>query len=58
MKKEKLKHLVLMVVAVCLIGIGYLNYDYDTSMEVALVDNKPEDSSLRRCRIGKCQCHN
>lgn len=45
MLKEKAKHLILIIIAVCLIGIGYLNYDYPDTMEVASVDNQVEDES-------------
>lgn len=51
MKKENLKHLILLIVAVVLIGIGYLNYDYDSTLEVAVVDNKIDESTLRRRTI-------
>lgn len=46
MKKENLKHIILVIVAVCLIGIGYLNYDYDQTVEVASVDNQIDESTL------------
>lgn len=52
MKREKIKHLILIVIAVTFIGIGYLNYDYDESMEVASLDNQLDESTLRRCSIG------
>ena len=55
MKKENLKHLILVIVAVCLIGIGYLNYDYEPTIEVAAMDNQIDETTLRRCRVGKCQ---
>lgn len=45
MKKEKLKHIILVIVAVSLIGIGYLNYDYDSTIEVASVDNQIDENS-------------
>jgi len=43
MKKEKLKHIVLVVIAISLIGIGYLNYDYDKTIEVASTGNTIEN---------------
>ena len=46
MMKENWKHVILVGVAVCLIGIGYLNYDYEPTLEVALVENQVEESSL------------
>lgn len=46
LKKEKLKHLVLIGVAVCLIGIGYLNYDYDSTLEVASMNDQADESSI------------
>lgn len=49
MKKEKMKHMILVIVAVCLIGIGYLNYDYDSTIEVASVENQTDENTLRRC---------
>lgn len=55
MKKENLKHMVLLVVAVVLIGIGYLNYDYSPSIEVASIDNQIDENTLRRCSICKCK---
>lgn len=53
MRKEKWKHGILIVVAVCLIGIGYLNYDYEQAVEVASLNQVTNESSLRRCAIGK-----
>ena len=47
MKKEKIKHITLVIVAVCLIGIGYMNYDYDSTIEVASVDNTVDETTLR-----------
>lgn len=46
MNKEKVKHITLIIIAVALIGIGYLNYDYDTSLEVASVDNIIDESTI------------
>ena len=54
MKKEKIKHVALVILAVCLIGIGYMNYDYNSTIEVASVDNTVDESTLRRCTISKC----
>ena len=56
MKKEKIKHIVLILMAVCLIGIGYLNYDYDSTLEVASLENQIDESTLRRCGIGEWEC--
>ena len=55
MKKEKIKHMALIILAVCLIGIGYMNYDYNSTLEVASIDNAVDESTLRRCRISKCK---
>ena len=55
MKRENVKHMILIIVAVVLIGIGYLNYDYDSTIEVASIDNQTDESTLRRCTIGQCQ---
>lgn len=46
MKKEKIKHIVLILMAVCLIGIGYLNYDYEPTIEVATTQNATNEASL------------
>lgn len=46
MKKEKIKHIVLILMAVCLIGIGYLNYDYEPTIEVATTENATNEASL------------
>ena len=46
MKKEKLKHMILITVAVCLIGIGYLNYDYDSTLEVAAMHNQTDENTI------------
>ena len=40
MKKEKLKHMILIVIAITLIGVGYLNYDYENTLEVASINNQ------------------
>lgn len=60
MKKEKMKHMILIIVAVCLIGIGYLNYDYDSTIEVASVENQAnnqvDESTLRRCTACQWKC--
>ncbi len=53
MKKENLKHIVLIVTAICLIGIGYLNYDYEPTVEVASLENQVDETTLRRCSISK-----
>jgi len=45
MKKEKLKHIVLTVVAVAFIGIGYLNYDYDSTIEVASTNTQIDSNT-------------
>lgn len=55
MKKENIKHIILVIVAVALIGIGYLNYDYEPTIEVASMENQIDENTLRRCPIGKCQ---
>ncbi len=46
MKKEKLKHSILIIMAVALIGIGYLNYDYEPTIEVAAMENISNEASL------------
>ena len=46
MKKEKLKHSILIIMAVALIGIGYLNYDYEPTIEVAAMENITNEASL------------
>lgn len=46
MKKEKIKHIVLVVLAVGLIGVGYMNYDYDPTIEVASIENQVDESTL------------
>lgn len=46
MIKEKLKHIVLIVVAVVFIGIGYLNYDYEPTVEVAAEGNLVDEATL------------
>lgn len=46
MKKENMKHMILVLVAVALIGIGYLNYDYEPTIEVASVNNQMDESTL------------
>lgn len=46
MKKEKLKHSILIIMAVALIGIGYLNYDYEPTLEVASMGNISNEASL------------
>lgn len=46
MKKENFKHIVLVMVAVILIGVGYLNYDYEPTLEVASVENQVDESTL------------
>ena len=53
MKKEKIKHIALVIVAVCLIGIGYMNYD--STIEVASMDNSVDEATLRRCTVSKCK---
>ncbi len=45
MLKERMKHVVLIILAVTLIGVGYLNYDYGNTLEVALVDNDSTDEA-------------
>jgi len=45
MLKERMKHVVLIILAVTLIGVGYLNYDYGNTLEVALVDNDATDEA-------------
>lgn len=48
MKKENLKHLVLVIIAVIFIGIGYVNYDYEPTVEVASTGtNQIDESTLR-----------
>ena len=54
MKKEKIKHVALVLIAVCLIGIGYMNYDYNSTIEVSSMDNSVDETTLRRCTISKC----
>ena len=49
MKKEKIKHMILVIVAIALIGIGYLNYDYDQTVEVAAINNQIDENTIRRC---------
>ena len=49
------KHIVLVLVAVCLIGIGYLNYDYEPSLEVASLNTGVDESTLRGCSVGECE---
>lgn len=56
MKKENMKHIILVIVAVALIGIGYLNYDYEPTIEVASIENQVDENTLRRCTDGQCQC--
>ena len=51
MKKEKIKHIALVIVAVFLIGIGYMNYDYNSTIEVASMDNSVDESTIRRCTV-------
>lgn len=46
MKKENLKHIILIVMAVVFIGIGYLNYDYNPTIEVASLENQVDESTL------------
>ena len=46
MKKEKIKHMTLLIIAILLIGIGYLNYDYNSSVEVAAIDNQINEETL------------
>ncbi len=46
MKKEKIKHSILIIMAVALIGIGYLNYDYEPTLEVASMGNITNEASL------------
>ena len=46
MKKENLKHIILVIVAVAFIGIGYLNYDYEPTVEVAATGNQIDESTL------------
>lgn len=46
MNKEKIKHIILIVIAVSLIGVGYLNYDYDASIEVASTNNIIDESTI------------
>lgn len=46
MKKENLKHIILIIIAVVFIGIGYLNYDYDSTIEVASLENQVDESTL------------
>lgn len=45
MKKEKFKHIFLSILAVFLIGIGYLNYNYNETVEVATIENETQDES-------------
>ena len=47
MKKENLKHIVLIVTAICLIGIGYLNYDYEPTVEVASLENQVDETTFK-----------
>ena len=44
MKKEKMKHIALCLIAVCLIGIGYLNSQ--STLEVASLDNQIDENTL------------
>lgn len=46
MKKENFKHIVLVMTAVILIGVGYLNYDYEPTLEVASTNNEAYESTL------------
>lgn len=46
MKKEKMKHIILGVIAVTLIGVGYLNYDFEPTLEVASIQNQVDESTL------------
>lgn len=46
MKKEKLKHMILIIIAVVMIGIGYLNYDYEAAIEVASTENQIDESTI------------
>lgn len=51
MKKENMKHIILVIVAVALIGIGYLNYDYEPTIEVASVENQVDQNTLGDARL-------
>ena len=46
MKKENFKHIVLVMTAVILIGIGYINYDYEPTLEVASLANQVDENTL------------
>ena len=46
MKKENFKHIVLAITAVILIGVGYLNYDYEPTLEVASLGNQVDENTL------------
>lgn len=46
MKKENFKHIVLVMTAVILIGVGYLNYDYEPTLEVASIANQVDENTL------------
>lgn len=51
MRKENLKHIILIVMAVVLIGIGYLNYDYNPTIEVASLENQVDESTLGHAQL-------
>ncbi len=51
MKKENMKHIILVIVAVTLIGIGYLNYDYEPTIEVASIQNQIDENTLGDARL-------
>lgn len=46
MKKENFKHIFLVMSAVIFIGIGYINYDYEPTLEVASLANQVDENTL------------
>lgn len=44
MLKERVKHVALILLAVSLIGIGFMNYDYGDTIEVASIENISEEN--------------
>lgn len=46
MEKEKIKNTILIIFSVILIGIGYVNYNYKDTIEVAATENIIEDEKL------------
>lgn len=44
MKKEKIKHIALVSISIMLICVGYMNYSYEPTLEVASLEKNGEEN--------------